>query len=57
MADTTGLGQAYIDAQKALLDRVVESSHHDVALRYAEAFRALVEHPPRNADPRKSVSD
>lgn len=60
MADTTGLGQAYVDAQKAILEYIArnvgettgEAIHH-----YADAYRALAEHSPRSNDPRASVKD
>lgn len=58
MADTTGLGQAYVDAQKALLEGITNAGNRaDVALALAQAFNALVERAPRNIEPRTQVKD
>ncbi|UCZ90478.1 hypothetical protein [Gordonia sp. WA4-43] len=51
MADTSGLGQAYIDAQKAILEGIVESGNRaDIKLALAQAFQALAAHAPRDSD-------
>ena len=50
MADTEGLGELYIAAQKAILTRLAEGGSPNVVTANAEAYKALTAQPPRDAD-------
>lgn len=50
MAETTGLAESYLAAQKVLLDMIINNAGSSTAgtiQAYAEAYRALAEHSPK----------
>ncbi len=56
--DSTGLGQAYVDAQKYVLDCITSDKYSpEAVLALAQAFQALTEHGARNANPQRAVSE